>query len=79
MAAIRRRGWAVNDEERYDGVTGIAAPVLDADGTATAAIGVQGPTARVLAIGADALGALVRAAADELGGFQRRVACPKSI
>ena len=68
LAAIRQRGWAVNDEERYDGVTGVAAPVLGAEGLARAAIGVQGPTARLLAIGVDALGALVRAAADELAG-----------
>lgn len=66
LAEIRRRGWAVNDAERYDGVTGVAAPVLGANGIVTAAIGVQGPTARIEALGIARLGETVRAAADAL-------------
>lgn len=68
LTEIRRRGWAVNDAERYDGVTGVAAPVLGSDGVATAAIGVQGPTARIEAFGIALLGGTVRAAADSLAG-----------
>jgi IclR family acetate operon transcriptional repressor len=68
LSEVRRRGWAVNDAERYDGVTGVAAAVLATDGTATAAIGVQGPTARIEALGIARLGETVRAAAGALTG-----------
>lgn len=66
LTEIRRRGWAVNDAERYDGVSGVAAPVLGPAGVATAAIGVQGPTARIEALGIDRLADTVRAATDAL-------------
>lgn len=46
LELVRRRGWALNDEERNPGVRAIAVPVLR-DGTAVAAIAVQGPTMRV--------------------------------
>lgn len=40
-------GVAINLEERYAGVRGIAAPVLDRSGAAIYAIGVRGPSARL--------------------------------
>jgi IclR family transcriptional regulator, acetate operon repressor len=43
----RDRGWALNDEERNPGVRAIAVPVVDAGGTAGAAIAVQGPALRI--------------------------------
>ncbi|HEY3142594.1 MAG TPA: IclR family transcriptional regulator [Acidimicrobiales bacterium] len=43
----RARGWAVNDEERHTGVRAVAAPVLASDGTAVAAVAVQGPAIRL--------------------------------
>ncbi|HXY43680.1 MAG TPA: IclR family transcriptional regulator [Acidimicrobiales bacterium] len=53
-AALRRaleetqaRGWAINDEEREPGVRTIAAPVRTADGSAVAAVAVQGPSLRM--------------------------------
>ena len=40
LAAIRRQGWAVQDEELAFGLRAIAAPVRDASGMAVAAAGV---------------------------------------
>ena len=64
---MRRNGWALNDEERNPGVRAIAVPVLGPQGTAAAAIAVQGPTARL----DDAR--LVRLA-EELTSSARRIA-----
>ncbi|MGH9111326.1 MAG: IclR family transcriptional regulator [Acidimicrobiales bacterium] len=47
LAQTRERGWALNDEERNPGVRAVAAPVLDANGAAVAAVAVQGPTMRM--------------------------------
>ena len=47
LRATRARGWAVNREERYDGVVGVAAPVIVPGRGVVAAIGVQGPAARL--------------------------------
>jgi DNA-binding IclR family transcriptional regulator len=68
LAAIRRRGFARNDAERYDGVVGVAAPVLDGAGQARAAVGLQGPASRLGRRRLDALAGEVRAAADRCAG-----------
>jgi IclR family acetate operon transcriptional repressor len=47
LATIREQGYAVNDQGRFDGVIGIATPLIGRDGTARAAVGVQGPTSRL--------------------------------
>jgi IclR family transcriptional regulator, acetate operon repressor len=47
LERTRTRGWALNDEERNPGVRAIAAPVLDPEGRAVAAIAVQGPALRL--------------------------------
>lgn len=62
LAEARSRGFAINPEGRFEGVYGIAAPVLGPDSTALAAVGVQGPTARlgddrVVEVAADVLAA----------------------
>ncbi|PSM16782.1 HTH-type transcriptional regulator BhcR [Nitratireductor sp. StC3] len=72
IAAIRARGWAVDDEERTAGMRCIAAPVFNAYGEAVAGISISGPSVRV-APDKDAWhGALVRDAAaritDAVGG-----------
>ncbi|MEL6792344.1 MAG: IclR family transcriptional regulator, partial [Pseudomonadota bacterium] len=41
---IRARGWSFDDEERYEGMRCIAAPIFGAQGGAVAAISVSGPT-----------------------------------
>lgn len=51
LARVRRRGYAVEDQEATVGDAGIAAPVLTADGTVAGAIGLTGPAERLLASG----------------------------
>ena len=46
LQLVRERGWALNDEERHQGVRTVAAPVLRPGGV-MAAIAVQGPTVRI--------------------------------
>ena len=72
LEQIRQRGYAVNREERYVGVSGIAAPVLDAAGVAHAAVGVQGPTLRLSAARMKELAPLVQHAAAEIGARVRQ-------
>ena len=47
LQQTRNRGWALNDEERNPGVRAVAVPVLDAAGSAVAAVAVQGPATRL--------------------------------
>jgi IclR family transcriptional regulator, acetate operon repressor len=47
LEETRQRGWAVNDNERYDGVRGIAVPISRPDEPVRAALGVQGPAERL--------------------------------
>jgi IclR family acetate operon transcriptional repressor len=66
LERVQELGYAVNHEERYDGVTGVAAPVLARSGSAAAAVGLQGPSTRLSASGIESLGASVRATADDI-------------
>jgi IclR family acetate operon transcriptional repressor len=61
LAAAADRGWAVDAEERHEGMRCIAAPVHDAHGRAVAGISVSGPAHRITAAGEDALGRQVAA------------------
>lgn len=65
LAAIRSAGSAWCHEEFADGLSSVAAPVLDAEGHVAGAITVHGPTYRFPADGQqDRIGATVRAAAN---------------
>lgn len=66
VADIRRRGYAVDDEEKNDGMRCIAAPVFDMSGEAVAGISVSGPTSRVGRDDVDRLSRPVIAAARDL-------------
>lgn len=66
LAATRRRGYSIDDEERNEGMRCVAAPVFDATGVAVAGISISGPTARISEDRIAPFGENVRAAALEL-------------
>jgi len=63
------RGYAINIEERYEGVSGVAAPVRSASGRAHAAIGLQGPSIRLTPKRLEELAPLVQNAATEVASL----------
>jgi IclR family acetate operon transcriptional repressor len=73
LVEIRNAGFAVNHEERYQGVNGIAAPVLGPGGVARAAVGVQGPAMRMSAERLQEIAPLVRRAADDIAALALRL------
>ncbi|MCW3784512.1 IclR family transcriptional regulator [Defluviimonas sp. CAU 1641] len=66
LARIRSRGFAIDDEERTDGMRCVAAPIFNAHGEPVAGLSVSGPTFRLTADRAAGIGAEVRRAADEV-------------
>ena len=66
LAVAKATGYAVNRQERFDGVCGVAAPVLDRTGRAKGAVGVRGPAIRFDDERVAALGTLVAEAAAEV-------------
>ncbi|MDA4844275.1 HTH-type transcriptional regulator BhcR [Hoeflea poritis] len=66
MAAIRERGWAIDNEERTLGMRCVAAPVYNEYGEAIAGVSVSGPTVRIPDSVLTEYGILVRQSADEI-------------
>ena len=66
LAHTRERGFAIDDQERAEGMRCIAAPIFNAHGEPVAGLSVSGPAFRVGLSDANRLGALVRAAADKV-------------
>jgi len=66
LARIRARGYAVDDEEKAEGMRCVAAPVFDATGAAVAGLSISGPVARVTPARTEGLGAQVARAAAEV-------------
>jgi IclR family acetate operon transcriptional repressor len=66
LAAIHRRGWAVDDEERNLGMRCVAAPIFNEYGEAIAGVSVSGPTVRITPERALELGPQVKRAAEEI-------------
>jgi DNA-binding IclR family transcriptional regulator len=63
---IRRRGYALDDEEHEEGVSCVAAPVFDGTSTAFAAISISAPTSRLIHADTSELGRLLRQRAAEV-------------
>jgi IclR family acetate operon transcriptional repressor len=76
LAASRRRGYAIDDEEHAAGLRCVAAAVWDENGEPWAAISIAGPVSRIAADRVATLGRLVRSVADDitaaLGGHPPR-------
>jgi DNA-binding IclR family transcriptional regulator len=49
LAQVRRRGYAVEDQEATVGDAGVAAPIVSREGTVVGSIGLVGPAERLLA------------------------------
>ena len=65
LAEVRRRGFATAVDELEAGLTAIAAPVRDAEGTVIASISTSGPSFRIPAARVEVLAAAIRRAAAE--------------
>lgn len=63
LAATRARGWSVDDEERFDGMRCVAAPIFNEYGEPIAGVSVSGPTVRITPERLSEIGPLVRDAA----------------
>jgi len=74
LMRTRERGFAIDDQERNDGMRCVAAPVFNAQGEPVAGLSVSGPAFRMGLSEATRFGSLVRAAADKVtaatGGLQ---------
>ncbi|MCX7646490.1 MAG: IclR family transcriptional regulator [Rhodobacteraceae bacterium] len=66
LAATRARGYALDNEERTEGMRCVAAAVLDALGEPVAGLSVSGPAARLTGAVAERIGGTVAAAAARL-------------
>jgi IclR family acetate operon transcriptional repressor len=74
LARTRERGFAIDDQERAEGMRCVAAPIFNAHGEAVAGLSVSGPAFRLSLSDAGRIGLAVRAAADrvtEATGGQR--------
>ena len=75
LELIRRRGYAVDNEEYDEGLRCIGAPVRDHSGHVVAALGIGGPVTRITPERVEELGALVMTAAR---GLSRRLGAHQS-
>ena len=74
LARARARGFAIDDQERTEGMRCVAAPIFNAYGEPVAGLSVSGPAFRIGLSDTTRLGAMVRTAADRVtaatGGAQ---------
>jgi IclR family transcriptional regulator, acetate operon repressor len=66
LVVTRKRGWAIDDEERADGLRCAGAPVFNEQAEVLGALSVSGPTIRMTDERLGELGPLVKRAAAEL-------------
>ena len=76
LATVRRRGFAVDEEETTEGVVCVGAPILGPDGRPEAAISVAGLRAGLAASMIDNLGRSVAGAARQVASARGGVAPP---
>jgi DNA-binding IclR family transcriptional regulator len=69
LAQVRRRGYALEDQEATVGDAGIAAPIMSREGTVAGSIGLVGPAERLLA--QTARDDLIRAVVDSARSVSR--------
>lgn len=74
LAHTRARGYAVDDQERAEGMRCVAAPIFNSHAEPVAGLSVSGPAFRMNLSDAGQIGSLVRKAADQvtdaIGGVQ---------
>jgi DNA-binding IclR family transcriptional regulator len=68
LAAIRRRGYAVDQEETTEGIVCIGSPILGADGLPEAAISLAGLSAGMPVAAIESLGRTVARTASQVSG-----------
>ena len=73
MANIRRRGYAVDEEEAVVGARCVAAPILGGEQTVIGGISISGPTARITKGCVAAYAAELRAAATEIASHLKAI------
>jgi len=66
ISAIRARGYSFDDEEKAVGMRCIAAPIINFQGQAVAGISISGPSHRVTPDMVAKIGAMVKAAGDDV-------------
>ena len=66
LAAIRKRGFAIDDEERNPGMRCVAAAVFNEFGEPVGGVSISGPSVRVTDARAEGYGPQVRAAGQEI-------------
>lgn len=66
LARTKERGYAIDDQERATGMRCVAAPIFNSHGEPVAGLSVSGPAFRIALTDAERIGALVRAAADQV-------------
>lgn len=71
LEKVRKRGYAIDEEESVIGVRCIAAPVLNAEEEAIAAVSISGPTARMTSDKLPEFAAAIRAAAQQISSRLR--------
>jgi DNA-binding IclR family transcriptional regulator len=76
LAQVRRRGYALENQEATVGDAGIAAPIVSREGTVAGAIGLVGPAERLLARGAQS--ELVRAVVESARSVSRDLGAGRS-
>jgi IclR family acetate operon transcriptional repressor len=66
LTETRARGYAIDDQERAEGMRCVAAPIFNAYGEPVAGLSISGPAFRIDLADTARLGALVKASADEV-------------